>query len=95
MFQGIADSVPAKRVGRPEDIAQTVLYLIANDYTTGSTLYVEGGATLRYRRFDKILPDLLPPPFPIPHLLRQGSKRLFQMRVSKALDGDSLFISLT
>jgi NAD(P)-dependent dehydrogenase (short-subunit alcohol dehydrogenase family) len=47
MFQGIAASVPAGRVGRPEDIAQTVLYLMANGYTTGSTLYVDGGATLR------------------------------------------------
>lgn len=47
MFQGIAASVPARRVGRPEDIAQTVLYLMANGYTTGSTLYVDGGATLR------------------------------------------------
>jgi NAD(P)-dependent dehydrogenase (short-subunit alcohol dehydrogenase family) len=47
MFQGIAASIPVKRVGRPEDIAQTVLYLMANGYTTGSTLYVDGGATLR------------------------------------------------
>ena len=47
MFQGIAASIPGKRVGRPEDIAQTVLYLMANGYTTGSTLYVDGGATLR------------------------------------------------
>ncbi len=47
MFQGIAASIPAKRVGRPEDIAQAVIYLMANGYTTGSTLYVDGGATLR------------------------------------------------
>lgn len=47
MFQGIAASIPAKRVGRPEDIAKTVLYLMENGYTTGSTLYVDGGATLR------------------------------------------------
>lgn len=47
MFQGVAASTPVKRVGRPEDIAQTVLYLMANSYTTGSTLYVDGGATLR------------------------------------------------
>jgi NAD(P)-dependent dehydrogenase (short-subunit alcohol dehydrogenase family) len=47
MFQGIAASVPAGRVGRPEDIAQTALYLMANTYTTDSTLYVDGGATLR------------------------------------------------
>lgn len=47
MFPGNAASVPAKRVGRPEDIAQSVLYLMANGYTTGSTLYVDGGATLR------------------------------------------------
>jgi len=47
MFHGIAASIPAKRVGRPEEIAQTVLYLLENGFTTGSTLYVDGGATLR------------------------------------------------
>ena len=47
MFREAAASIPAKRVAKPEEIAQTVLYLMANGYTTGSTLYVDGGATLR------------------------------------------------
>lgn len=47
MFQAAAASIPIKRVARPEEIAQTVLYLMSNTYTTGSTLYVDGGATFR------------------------------------------------
>ena len=47
MFKEAAASIPAKRIAKPEEIAQTVLYLMANTYTTGSTLYVDGGVTLR------------------------------------------------
>jgi len=47
MFNTVASSLPAKRIGKPEDIAQTVLYLMGNGFTTGSTLYVDGGYTLR------------------------------------------------
>ena len=47
MFKEVAASIPAKRIGRPEEIAETVLYLMSNGYTTGSTLYVDGGTTLR------------------------------------------------
>ncbi len=47
MFKEAAASIPAKRIAKPEEIAQTVLYLMTNGYTTGSTLYVDGGATLR------------------------------------------------
>ncbi len=47
MFHEAAASIPIKRVARPEEIAQTVLYLMSNTYTTGSTLYVDGGATFR------------------------------------------------
>ncbi len=47
MFKEASASIPAKRIARPEEIAQTVLYLMANTYTTGSTLYVDGGVTLR------------------------------------------------
>lgn len=35
-----------KRTGSPEDIAQTVIYLMTNQFTTGSTLYPDGGYTL-------------------------------------------------
>ena len=47
MFREAAASIPAKRIARPEEIALTVLYLMRNTYTTGSTLYVDGGATFR------------------------------------------------
>ncbi len=46
-FAAFAAAAPVKRVGRPEDIAQTVLYLMNNSFTTGSTIYVDGGYTLR------------------------------------------------
>ncbi len=46
-FKEVAASIPVKRIAKPEEIAQTVLYLMSNSYTTGSTLYVDGGATLR------------------------------------------------
>jgi NAD(P)-dependent dehydrogenase (short-subunit alcohol dehydrogenase family) len=47
MFKEAAGSVPAKRIGKPAEVAQTVLYLMSNAYSTGNTLYVDGGATLR------------------------------------------------
>jgi 3-oxoacyl-[acyl-carrier protein] reductase len=34
-------------VGRPEDVAQAVLYLIKNDYVTGEVVTVDGGLTMR------------------------------------------------
>ncbi len=47
MFKEVAASIPVKRIAKPEEVAQAVLYLMSNSYTTGSTLYVDGGATLR------------------------------------------------
>jgi NAD(P)-dependent dehydrogenase (short-subunit alcohol dehydrogenase family) len=47
VFQAITASLPISRIGKAEDIAQTVLYLMTNEYTTGSTLFVDGGYTLR------------------------------------------------
>lgn len=47
MFREVAASIPAGRIGKPEELAETVLYLMSNGYTTGSTLYVDGGRTLR------------------------------------------------
>ena len=47
MFQGFAAAAPVRRVGRPEEVAQTVLYLMTNTFTTRSTLYVDGGYLLR------------------------------------------------
>lgn len=35
-----------RRIGCPSDVAQAVIYLMTNQYTTGSTLYPDGGYTL-------------------------------------------------
>lgn len=43
MFDGAASSLPLKRVGETEDIAEAVLMLMQNPYLTGVTLDVDGG----------------------------------------------------
>jgi NAD(P)-dependent dehydrogenase (short-subunit alcohol dehydrogenase family) len=43
-FARSAASVPAGRVGRPEDVAQAVLLALTNSFITGSVLHVDGGA---------------------------------------------------
>lgn len=35
--------IPAGRMGRPDEIADAVLWLIGNDYVTGETIRVDGG----------------------------------------------------
>lgn len=35
-----------KRIGQSEEAAQSVLYLLSNGYTTGTTLYIDGGYTV-------------------------------------------------
>lgn len=47
IFQKAAAQLPVGRIGQPQDIAQTVLYLMSNGFVTGSTLFVDGGYTLR------------------------------------------------
>jgi NAD(P)-dependent dehydrogenase (short-subunit alcohol dehydrogenase family) len=42
-LRSFASKLPVKRVGEPEDVARAVLYLIMNDYTTGTVLEVHGG----------------------------------------------------
>ena len=46
--QGIIDSVPVKRVGTPEDVAQAVSFFLdeRSGFITGQTLYVCGGMTV-------------------------------------------------
>ncbi|RWA67538.1 SDR family oxidoreductase [Mesorhizobium sp.] len=42
----MAERLPVGRVGRPEDIADAIRFLIGNGFTTGTTLHVEGGHRL-------------------------------------------------
>lgn len=46
-FDAYADRAPAGRVGRPEDVADAIGFLIANTFTTGAVLPVDGGSRLR------------------------------------------------
>ena len=38
-----AELLPAGRVGRPEDVARALLFLVDNDFVTGTTLLLDGG----------------------------------------------------
>jgi len=46
MLAAMASSLPVGRVGTPQDIAQAILFLLTNGYTTGTVLHVEGGHRL-------------------------------------------------
>lgn len=45
-FNSMVGSLPVQRIGTPEDVAQSVLYCMANGYTTGTILHVDGGRRL-------------------------------------------------
>lgn len=45
-LDAMAKRLPVGRVGRPEDIADAIGYLMGNGFTTGSVLHVEGGHRL-------------------------------------------------
>ncbi|MGH3377202.1 MAG: SDR family oxidoreductase [Actinoallomurus sp.] len=45
-FAEAAEMVPVKRVGRPDDVAGAVRYLIGAGYVTGTILPVDGGFTV-------------------------------------------------
>lgn len=46
-FDKTAKGLPVKKIGTPEEVAMSAIYLLTNTYTTGSTLYIDGGETLR------------------------------------------------
>ncbi len=47
MYRATGASLPSGRVGLPVEIAHAVLYLMANSYTTGQVLDVDGGHMIR------------------------------------------------
>jgi citronellol/citronellal dehydrogenase len=48
MLQGLSENIPAKRLGRVDEVASLSLFLSspAADYLTGDTIYVDGGQHL-------------------------------------------------
>jgi 3-oxoacyl-[acyl-carrier protein] reductase len=46
--RALAESIPVRRLGRPDDVARAVLFFAdaANDFVTGQTLFVCGGASV-------------------------------------------------
>jgi NAD(P)-dependent dehydrogenase (short-subunit alcohol dehydrogenase family) len=46
LYAAVARSLPLRRVGEPEDVAEAYLYLMRNRHTTGTLLTIDGGAVL-------------------------------------------------
>ena len=46
LYRNVAQSVPVGRVGEPEDLAQTYIYLMREGYSTGQVIVVDGGHVL-------------------------------------------------
>jgi NAD(P)-dependent dehydrogenase (short-subunit alcohol dehydrogenase family) len=47
MFNMVSSMVSVGRVGKAEDIAKAAIYLMSNSYSTGNTLFIDGGLTYR------------------------------------------------
>ncbi|WP_025718650.1 SDR family oxidoreductase, partial [Paenibacillus polymyxa] len=45
-YDTVAHKLPVKRVGLAEDVARGVIYLIQNQFVTGTVLHVDGGHIL-------------------------------------------------
>lgn len=46
MYDAAAARLPARRIGRPEDIANAIVYLATTPYATGSTVLLDGGGAI-------------------------------------------------
>jgi NAD(P)-dependent dehydrogenase (short-subunit alcohol dehydrogenase family) len=46
MFNGVAQSLPVKRVGLPSDIASVAIELMSNGFITGTVIDIDGGGLL-------------------------------------------------
>ena len=46
VMEGMAKRIPLRRVARPEEIADAILFLMGNAYVTGETLTIDGGFSL-------------------------------------------------
>lgn len=46
LLDGTARTLPVKRVGRPEEIAVSIVHCMLNEFMTGSVLLVDGGGSI-------------------------------------------------
>jgi NAD(P)-dependent dehydrogenase (short-subunit alcohol dehydrogenase family) len=46
MLDTVAANLPVKRIGQAEDVADAILMLMTNPFTTGSTVFVDGGGSI-------------------------------------------------
>lgn len=46
IVQSISEKLPVKRIGKPEEIADAVVFLMSNGFATGTTLLLDGGDAL-------------------------------------------------
>lgn len=46
-IEELAGELPLKRIGRPELVAEAILFLVTSEFTTGQVLFVDGGRHLR------------------------------------------------
>lgn len=46
ILRELESSLPVGRIGRPEDIADGVIFLMGNSFITGTVLYIDGGKLL-------------------------------------------------
>ena len=44
--KALLEKIPLRRIGSPESIAQTAMFLLGNDYITGEVIAVDGGRLL-------------------------------------------------
>jgi len=52
MIQQTAQKTLLNRWGRPEDVAEAVLYFIRADYVTGEVIAVDGGEHFGHRKLE-------------------------------------------
>jgi 3-oxoacyl-[acyl-carrier protein] reductase len=46
MRERIISTIPLRRLGQPEEIGRTALFILQNDYCNGRTIEIDGGLRL-------------------------------------------------
>ena len=46
LYERMRSTLPARRLGQPEDVAQAIIFVATNHFSTGSTVSVDGGGRI-------------------------------------------------